>query len=134
MPAPVNFPLKVTGDDVARTFGAIANAAEAAQAKITASNRRSEIALKASSAAMKDIRIAAEGFATSLGPAGSALAALAPTGVAGAAALGVTAVGAALTAAAIKATQTASALKDSADRVGLNVEVLQEYQFAARQA
>ncbi len=82
---------------------------------------------------MREVRIAAESFTGSLGPVGASLGALSTTGVAGAAVIGLTAAAGALLAGTKAAVEYGAALNDQAKRIGLNVEVLQEYQFAARQ-
>jgi hypothetical protein len=125
--------IRVTGDDVARLFGEIAGAAEKAQTRIDRANRRTEAGLRAVNAGMSDLRGAADAALGRLGPVGSALGALGSAGVAGVAIGGITAIGAGLFTAAKRAAEFADEIDDSAKRIGIGVEALQEYRFAASQ-
>lgn len=97
--------------------------------------RQPTAGLKALDASVKDARTGLEGFAARAGPVGSVLQQFGPWGLAAAAGFAAVAVGAA---AAIKtandATAAAAALTDSAERIGVGTEALQQWRYVADEA
>src|SRR5262245_15283956 len=117
------------GPDAVRLFNEIGKAAEAAAAKAERANRRAEIGLRAVDATMRSVEKSAQSYVRSLGPVGAAIGALPVQATL--AAGGITAIAGAMFYGTKRAIDYASALKDSAERIGFNVEALQEYRIVA---
>lgn len=91
--------------------------------------------LKALDAGAKEVRSGVEGLASGLGPLGAGLSALGGIGLGVAAALAAVSIGVAgALGQARAATEWADALEDSAAKINIGVEALQEWRFAAVEA
>lgn len=119
-------------EKVARDYQQVGDAGERAFARIRTASREVPGHLKAVDAAAASLKTQVERAAGSLGTLGTAIAAIG--GPIGLAATGLAAAGVALFAFTKRAIESADTLSDSAKAIGINVETLQEYQFAAVQA
>lgn len=121
----------VGGDKVLVDLNKIGDAGQRAFQRIIDSTKPVSGSFRAVDSAVTQIRGRFDELADKLGPASPILRALGPGGLLAAGAAGAAA---GLFAMAKSAIDTASAMNDSAERIGVNVEALQELQFAASQA
>lgn len=97
--------------------------------------RQPTVGMKALDTGVREAKSGLDGFASRAGPVGSVLQSFGPWGLAAAA--GFAAVAAAAAGAvqiANQATQAAAAITDSADRIGIGTEALQQWRFVADEA
>lgn len=119
------------GEVVKRTFDQVGDSGKKMWAEIALGERSANPAIRALSAGSNEARSAIDGLAGRAGPATSVLGAFGAAGVAAAAAIG------ALTIAWTQAREAmtfAATLTDTADRIGVNVEQLQEWSYVADEA
>ena len=116
---------------VRRTFDQIADSGKKMWSEIAMGERAANPAVRALSLGVGEARQGMEGLASRAGIAGSALSAFGFVGVALAAVLGTVAIAAT---AAFAAMGDAAALTDTADRIGVTVERLQEWRYVADEA
>lgn len=119
------------GEVVKRTFDQIGDSGKKMWAGIAAGETRVNPAFRAMSAGVGELKGRIDGLAGSAGPAGNVLSNFGAAGIAAAAGLGGMAI--ALTETR-KAMEFASTLTDTAERIGVGVEALQEYRFVADEA
>lgn len=119
------------GSIVRRTFDQVADSGKKMWAEIAMGERAANPAVRALSAGVGEAKVGVEGLASRAGMAGTALSAFGFAGVAVAAVLGTVAIAAT---AAFSAMGDAAILTDTADRIGVTVERLQEWRYAADEA
>ncbi|MDX2221145.1 MAG: hypothetical protein SFV21_00260 [Rhodospirillaceae bacterium] len=123
------------GDLVKRGLEQLGDEGKRALEKIEAAAKGPSPELRALDAGVKGLRVQFDGLADRLGPFGAALRAIGPVGLAASAVIAGIGIAARSTFATLaEESKKASALVDVADKVGLSVERLQEYRFAAREA
>lgn len=116
---------------VRRGFDAIADSGKKMWAEIALGERSANPAIRALSAGAGEVKNALDGLVSRAGSGGVALAAFGAAGVMAAAALGAVAIA---THGAFDAMNRAADLTDAADRIGIGVEALQQWRYAADEA
>lgn len=116
---------------VRRTFDQIGDSGKKMWAEIALGERSANPAIRALSMGAGEVKNALDGLASRAGSAGVALGAFGAAGVLAAAALGAVAVA---THGAFDAMNRAADLTDAADRIGIGVEALQQWRYAADEA
>ena len=119
------------GEVVRRTFDQVGDSGRKMWAEIALGERSANPAIRALSVGVGEARGAIDGLTNRAGGAGVALAAFGAVGIAAAAALGALAVA---TQGAFQAMEGAATLTDTADRIGIGVEALQQWRYVADEA
>lgn len=133
-----NFAIRLSVEQsaqVRRELQSLGKDGQRALALIESGGAQAQRGLLAVQAGGRELQGGLSAMAGRAGPAGAALAALGPAGLAAAAGIGglFIATRRALDGAE-QALETATALADTADRIGVGIEALQEYRFAAEQS
>lgn len=116
---------------VRRTFDQIGDSGKKMWSEIALGERSANPAIRALSAGAGEVKTAFDGLVSRAGSGGVALAAFGAAGVMAAAALGAVAIA---THGAFDAMNRAADLTDAADRIGIGVEALQQWRYAADEA
>nr|WP_315051339.1 hypothetical protein [uncultured Brevundimonas sp.] len=119
------------GEVVKRTFDQVGDSGKKMWGEIAVGERSANPAVRALSAASNEARGAVDGLAGRAGSANTILSAFGATGMAVAAALGAMSLGLAQ---AREGMQFAADLTDTADRIGVGAEALQELRYVADEA
>lgn len=128
----VGIRLFVAGDEtVRRTFSQIGDSGKKMWAEIALGERSANPAIRSLAVGANEVRQGFDGLAARAGSAGTALAAFGVFGLAAAAALGALAIA---TQGAFEAMKGAADLTDTADRIGIGVEALQQWRYVADEA
>lgn len=132
----INLRMSLQGAEQIRAeLASLGPAGSRAARELDRAMRQPSAGMKVLDTSMKEARVNLEGFGARAGPVGSVLQSLGGWGLAAAA--GFAAVAAAAAAAvqvANQATQAAAAITDSADRIGIGTEALQQWRYVADEA
>lgn len=116
------------GEVVKRTFDQVGDSGRKMWAEIALGEKSANPAIRALSLGANEVKQGLEGLTSRAGSAGVALGAFGFAGVAAAAALGALAIA---TQGAFEAMRNAADLTDTADRIGVGVEALQQWRYVA---
>ncbi len=119
------------GEVVKRTFDQVGDSGRKMWAEIALGEKSANPAIRALSLGTNEVKQGLEGLTSRAGSAGVALGAFGFAGVAAAAALGALAIA---TQSAFEAMKNAADLTDTADRIGVGVEALQQWRYVADEA
>ncbi|WP_292045864.1 MULTISPECIES: hypothetical protein [unclassified Brevundimonas] len=132
----INLRLSLKGaEEVRSELASIGPAGSRMARELDRAMRQPTGGIKALDTGVREARSGLEGFASRAGPVGSVLQSMGGWGMAAAAAFAAVAVGAASAVrVANEATQAAAALTDSAERIGVGTEALQQWRYVADEA